>query len=88
MTLVASRFAHDAITQLDHFGDVVFGIDVQQRPGQALGMKRLPGKRQHDEGILAARDENGRTCRLRGNLAQDEAGFAAHAAYTAARYNS
>ena len=54
-----AELADEAVTELDHLGKVVPGIDVEQRKRQAGAARAgnpesFPGEPQHDAGILAA----------------------------------
>jgi hypothetical protein len=56
-----------AVAELDHLREVVAGVDVQQREGQAalvspsapFDLEGLLGQAQHDARILAAREQQG-----------------------------
>ena len=84
----ADRIAHashdEALAELgrprvakrDHLGEIVLGVDVQQRERKAIGPERLLGDAQHHDGILAAREEQRRIRGLAHHLAHDVDRFA------------
>ncbi len=57
-----------AVAEFDHLGEVVAGVDVNQRKGKAtrvdtvagMGLEGLLGQAQDDAGILAAGKQQGR----------------------------
>ena len=51
------------VAKRDHFGEVVAGVDVQQREREAPGAERLLREAQQHERILAAREEQGGVAR-------------------------
>ena len=75
------------VAELDHFGEVVAGVDMQQRERQAAvetraaevvprpALERLLGQAQHHARVLAARKQQRRPLERRRGLAQDEDRF-------------
>jgi len=59
------------VAELDHFREVMPGVDVQQRERKAPGPERLLGQAQQADRILAAGEEQHRVLALAGDLAQD-----------------
>ena len=64
-----------AVAEVGHFGEVVAGVDHQQRVGDAADTKGFFGAAQHHQRILAAREQQGGALESRGHFAQDEDGF-------------
>ena len=46
--------ARHPVAEGDHFGEILFGVDVHQRHRRLFGEERLLREAQHDGGILAA----------------------------------
>ena len=67
------------VTEGDDFGVVVAGIDVQQGEGQLQGAAGYPegfdGKREQDDGVFAAGEEQCRVFRFADDFADDVDGF-------------
>ena len=71
------------VAEVDDFREVVAGVDVQQREGQAAlelvaadsMLEGLLGQAQHHAGILATGEEQRRALEAGHHLAQDEDGF-------------
>ena len=64
-----------AVAELDHLGEVVAGVDVQQREREAPGAERLLGQPQQHDRVLAAREQQRRALALGGHLAHDVDGL-------------
>jgi len=72
-----------AVAELDHFGEVVAGVHVQQRERQPAievapcvpFLERLLGQPQDHARILAAREQQGGALEGGDGFAQDEDGF-------------
>ena len=64
-----------AVAELDHLGEVVAGVDVQQREREAPGAERLLGQAQQHDRVLAAREQQHRALALGGHLAHDVDGL-------------
>ena len=60
-----------AVAELEHLVEVVPGVDVHQRERDAGGRERLLGDAQHDDGVLAAAEQQARPFELRRHLAHD-----------------
>ncbi len=60
-----------AVAVLDHLGEVVPGVDVHQREGEAAGAERLLGEAQQHDRVLPAGEEQHGTLELRCDLAHD-----------------
>ena len=56
----------------EHLGEVVAGVDVQHRERDRRRPERLRREVQHDDGVLAAAEEQHRALELGGDLADDE----------------
>ena len=56
----------------EHLGEVVAGVDVQHRERDRGRPERLRRDVQHDDGVLAAAEEQHRPLELGGDLADDE----------------
>jgi hypothetical protein len=63
------------VAEVGHFGEVVAGVDHQQRVGDAARAKGLLGALQQHQRILAAREQQGGALEGGGHFAQDEDGF-------------
>jgi len=63
------------IAERDHLGEVVPSIDVDERKRKARRPKCLLGEPQHDDRVLAAREQQHRPLPLRHRLAKDMHGF-------------
>ncbi len=70
-----AKLGHALVTEADHFRVIVAGVDMHQRErqfglalAQAEGLERQV---QHDDGVLAAREQQGRVAALRHHLADD-----------------
>ena len=70
-----TEFDRALVAKRDHLGEVVAGIDVQQRKGEFTRAKGLFGQAQQHAGILAAGEQQHRAFALGGDLAQDVDGF-------------
>jgi hypothetical protein len=57
------------VAVLDHLGEVVAGVDVHDREGQAAGVKRLAGEVQQDRRVLAPGEQQHAALQLRGHFA-------------------
>jgi hypothetical protein len=77
-------FGHALFAEVDHFGEVVARVHVQQREGQfalqlarcaVLHLEGLFGQVQHHARILAAGKQQGRALETGGHFTQDEDGF-------------
>ena len=60
-----------AVAELDHLGEVVAGVDVEDRERQRAGPERLLGEAQQDERVLAAGEHQHGPLELRRDLAHD-----------------
>ncbi len=63
------ELGHLAVTEVDHFIEVVAGVHVHDGkgdPGRPEGLRRKP---QHDDGIFAAGEQQHRPLEFGGNLA-------------------
>jgi hypothetical protein len=69
------QFLGAEVAEIGHFREVVAGVDHQQRVGNAARAKRLLGALEHDQRVLAAREQQGGALEGGGDLAQDEDGF-------------
>ena len=54
-----------------HLGEVVAGVDVHHRERELAGPEGLLGQVQHDDGVLAAREQQDRPLELGRDLADD-----------------
>lgn len=59
----------------DNFVEVVTGVDVHDRERQSPGPKRLQRQVQHDDGVLAPREQQHWPLELGGHLPDDVDGF-------------
>ena len=59
------------VTELDHLGKVVTGVDVHERKREAARAKRLLGQPEQHDRVLAAGEQEHRPLELRGDLAHD-----------------
>jgi hypothetical protein len=66
-----AELLHQAIAVLDRLGEVVAGVHVHHRVGEARGPERLHREVHQDDGVLAAREEQHRPLALGGHLAED-----------------
>ena len=64
-----------AIAELDHLGEVVPGVDVQQREGDLARGEGLLGEADEHDRVLAAAEEQGGLLTLGGDLAHDVDGL-------------
>ena len=69
--------AHEIVAELDHFTELVGGIDVQQRERDLAGVEGLLGQPDHHGRILADGIQHHRAGKFRNHLAQnvDALGF-------------
>jgi hypothetical protein len=63
------------IPELDGFGEIVPGIDVQERKRKRSGTKCLQGQVHHHNGILAAGKKQDGTFKLCGHFAHHKYGL-------------
>ena len=64
------------VAEIGHFGEVVAGVDHQQRVRECgRSAKRFFGAFEHHQRVLAARKQQGRALEGGGHFAQDEDGF-------------
>ena len=68
--LLAERL-DQAVAELDHLGEVVAGVDVEDRERQRAGPERLLGEAQQDDRVLAAGEQQHRALQLGRHLADD-----------------
>ena len=59
------------VAEREHLGEVVAGVDVQHREGHAPGEERLRREVQHDDGVLAAGEQQHGALELGDDLADD-----------------
>jgi hypothetical protein len=71
----ACSSARALVAKVGHFGEVVAGVDHQQRVGDAPDAEGLLGAFQQHQRILAAREQQGRALEGAGHFAQDEDGL-------------
>jgi hypothetical protein len=57
-----------AVAVGDHLGEVVTGVDMHHRAGQAAGMERLAREVEQHGGVLAAREQQHAALELGGHL--------------------
>ena len=69
------QFLGAEVAEIGHFGEVVAGVDHQQRVGDAADAEGLFGALEHHQRILAARKQQGGALEGSGHFAQDEDGF-------------
>ena len=60
-----------AVPELEHLGEVAAGVDVHDREGHRGRPEGLLGQVQHDDGVLAAREEQHGALELRRHLTED-----------------
>ena len=72
---LGAEFLRALVAEGRHFGEVVAGVDHQQRVGDAAGAEGLLGALQQHQRILAAREQQGRALEGGGDFAQDEDGL-------------
>ena len=70
----ADRLGH-LVAELNHFAELVGGVDVEQRKRNRARMERLLRQAQHHRRVLADRIEHDRPLELRHDLAQDVDAF-------------
>jgi hypothetical protein len=63
---------HPAVAELEDLGEVVPGVDVHHRERDAGRGERLLGQPEHDDRVLAPREEKDRALELGHHLAHDE----------------
>jgi hypothetical protein len=68
-------FARIGITKLDHFGELVACIDVQERKRYLAGIEGLLRQPQHHRGVLADRIQHDRTREFGCGFPQDVDAF-------------
>ena len=61
-----------AVAELEHLGEVVAGVDVQDRAGELRRPEGLLGQAQQHDRVLAAAEQQHRPLELRRDLAHDE----------------
>ena len=66
---------HELVAVGHGFVEIVPGVDVDEREGHAGGPKGLAGEPGHDDGVLAAGEEQGGVLELGGRFAKDEDRF-------------
>ena len=66
-----SQLRGTSITECDDFRKVVAGVDMEEGKREAARPERLFSEAQQHQGILAAREEQGRVTALARNFAQD-----------------
>ena len=77
VVLHAGDFETDAetrdglVAEREHLGEVVAGVDVQHREGHAAGRERLRREVEHDDGVLAAGEQQHGALELGDDLADD-----------------
>jgi len=72
---LGTQLAGTLVAKVGHFGEVVTGVDHQQRVRQLPGAKGFFGALEHDQGVLAARKQQGGSFKRGRHFAQDEDGF-------------
>ena len=60
-----------SIAEADHFGELVAGVDVEEREGDVAGIEGLLRQAQHHRGVLADGVEHHRVPELGRDFAQD-----------------
>ena len=65
------ELGHPAVAELEHLGEVVAGVHVHDREGQAGRPEGLLGQPEHDDRVLAAREQQHGTLELGHHLAHD-----------------
>ena len=66
-----SQFRRIAITELNHFMELVSGVDVQQRERNRAGIEGFLGEAQHHCGVFADGIEHHRALEFAGDFAED-----------------
>src|SRR3954447_6319950 len=66
-----AELLHAAVAELDHFGEVVAGVDVHDRERELARPERLLGKTEQHDRVLAAGEEQHRPLELGRDLAED-----------------
>ena len=64
-----------SVAVLEHLFEVATGVDVEHREGQGCRPERLMGQVQHDDGVLAPREEEHGALELGRHLAEDVDGL-------------
>ena len=78
-----AHLGHTAVAEFDHFGEVVAGVHVQEREGQAafevaifiFGFEGFFCQAQNNARVFATREQEGRALKRSHGFAQDEDGF-------------
>ena len=65
------ELGHPAVAELEHLGEVVAGVHVHDREGQAGGPEGLLGQPEHDDRVLAPREQQDGTLELGHHLPHD-----------------
>ena len=72
---VGLQFGSALVTEGGHFGEVVAGVDHQQREGDAAAAERLFCAGEQHQRVLATGEQQGGTFEAGSNFAQQEDGF-------------
>jgi len=72
---LGAQFLRTQVAEVGDLGEVVAGVDHQQRVGYAARTEGLFGALEHDQGVLAAGEQQRGALERRSHLAQDEDGF-------------
>ena len=67
-----AQLLHEPVTERDHLGEVVPGVDVHHREREAAGAERLLGQPHQNDRVLAAAEQQHRALELGGDLTHDE----------------
>ena len=70
-----AHLLHHRVAERDHLGEVVPGVDVHHRERHPGGRERLHGQVEHDDGVLAAREQQHRPLELGRHLPDDVDGL-------------